>query len=363
VTPLRIAAHISAAEWGGAERRSIALHAGLSRRGHDVVVYCNTSRIAVAARAAGLRALISRLRGDVMIGNALALARHLRRQRPDVLILVTFRRLLLGALAGRLARVPRIISRVGLASDVARSAKYRFVLRRWIDDVVVNADSLREPFIAALPTGANVRVSVIANGVEPRPADTSRELARRALDIPPDAFVVGSVGRLVKQKRFDRLLRAVGTLDGVHAVIAGDGYQRTGLGELADSLGIARRVHFTGHREDVGAVHSALDVYVVASDQEGMSSGMLEAMAAGVPVISTDVSGAREALEADPRSGIVVERSAEALARAIDTLRDDPVARSEFAAAAALAARRRYGFDRMVDDWESVLLAHHVPLA
>jgi glycosyltransferase involved in cell wall biosynthesis len=174
---------------------------------------------------------------------------------------------------------------------------------------------------------------------------------------------VGSVGRLVKQKRFDRLLRAVGTLDGVHAVIAGDGYQRTELGALADSLGIAQRVHFTGHREDVGVVHSALDVYVVASDQEGMSSGMLEAMAAGVPVVSTDVSGAREALEADPRSGIVVERSAEALARAIDTLRDDPVARSAFAAAAATVARRRYGFDRMVDDWESVLLAHNDPPA
>jgi glycosyltransferase involved in cell wall biosynthesis len=94
-----------------------------------------------------------------------------------------------------------------------------------------------------------------------------------------------------------------------------------------------------------------------------MSSGMLEAMAAGVPVVSTDVSGAREALETDPRSGMVVERSSEALARAIDTLRDDTAARSAFAAAAATVARRRYGFDRMVDKWEAVLLAHNDPPA
>ncbi|MGH7446804.1 MAG: glycosyltransferase family 4 protein, partial [Longimicrobiales bacterium] len=163
MTPLRIAAHISASEWGGAERHSIALLAALAQRGHAVVVYCNTARIAEKVREAGLVAVISPLRGDVMISNALGFARHLRRQRPDVLLLITFRRLLLGALAGRIARVPRIISRIGLASDVARSAKYRFVLRRWIDDVVVNAQALRDPFVSSLPSAARVRVHVIPN--------------------------------------------------------------------------------------------------------------------------------------------------------------------------------------------------------
>lgn len=355
MSPLRIAAHISAAEWGGAERRSLALLAGLAARGHRVIVYCNTPRIAAKAREHGLEAVISPLRGDVMLGRALAFARHLRRQRPDVLLLITFRRLLPGAIAGRIARVPRIISRVGLASDVARSAKYRFVLRRWIDDVVVNAESLRAPFIASLPPGARARVHVIPNGVEPRHAAATRADARAQVDVPADAFVIGSVARLVKQKRFDRLIEAVAQLDGVHAVIAGDGYMRDALAQLAQSLGVADRIHFLGHREDIGTVHRMLDVYVVCSDQEGMSSGMLEAMAAALPVVSTPVSGAAEALHGPPRCGLITAFEPHAVADAIRRLMHDPEARRTLGRAAAEVARTRYSIAAMTDRWEALL--------
>ena len=357
MAPLRIAAHISAAEWGGAERRSLALLRGLAQRGHEIVVYCNTPRIAEKAREAGLISVISPLRGDVMLANAFALAHRLRRQKPDILLLITFRRLLLGALAGRIARVPRIIARIGLASDVARSAKYRFVLRRWIDDVVVNAESLRAPFIASLSSAADVRVSVIPNGVAPRDAAAlTRADARAVIGVPADAYVVGSVGRLVKQKRFDRLLNAAAQIEGAHVVIAGEGYQREQLQELAATLGIAQRVHLLGHREDAGAVQRALDVYVVCSAQEGMSSGMLEAMAAGLPVVSTDVSGAREALEDTTPCGIVVQHDSGAIATALRTLEGDAALRGELGRAAAAVAGKRYGFETMVDRWEDLLL-------
>lgn len=356
--PLRIAAHISASEWGGAERRSLVLLSGLAGRGHAVVVYCNTERIAAKAREAGLEAVISPLRGDIMIGNAITLARHLRHQRPDVLLLITFRRLLLGALAGRLAGVPRIISRVGLASDVARSAKYRFVLRRWIDDVVVNAESLREPFIASLPARARARVHVIPNGVESRTTDMSRKRARAAVGVPDNAFVIGSVGRLVKQKRFDRLLAAVAApgSEHVHAVIAGDGYERDRLEKAAAALGIADRVHLLGHRDDIDVVHRALDLYVVCSDQEGMSSGMLEAMAAGLPVVSTQVSGAVEALASRPVCGIVTGFTAADVTHGVRVLMNDDALRRSYGEAAADVARARYGVDTMVDRWETLLL-------
>jgi glycosyltransferase involved in cell wall biosynthesis len=250
--------------------------------------------------------------------------------------------------------VPRIISRVGLASDIARSAKYRFVLRRWVDDVVVNAESLRTPFTASLPPDARVRVHVIPNGVAARAADMTRGEARAALGVPGDAFVIGTVARLVRQKRLDRLIEATAALDGVHAVIAGDGYQRQQLEQLAESCGIAGRVHFSGHREDIGSVHRALDVYVVSSDQEGMSSGMLEAMAAGLPVVSTAVSGAVEALESGPRCGIVTLFDPSAIAQAVRSLRDSKL-RETYGRAAADAARSRYAFETMVDRWETLL--------
>jgi glycosyltransferase involved in cell wall biosynthesis len=353
---LRIAAHISASEWGGAERRSLVLLAGLAGRRHSVTVYCNTERIAAKAREHGLDAVVRPLGGDIMVGHAVALAAALRRQRPDVLILITFRRLWLGSLAGHLAGVPRIISRIGTSTDVARNAKYRFVLRRWIDDVVVNAHSIRDPFLRALPASSTVRVSVIPNGVVKPAATLTRSEARRELALPEDAFVVGTVTRLVAGKGLERMLDAVALLDGVHAVITGDGALREPLQERATELGIAHRIRFTGARDDVGNVLSALDLYLVTSDREGMSNAMLEALAAGLPVVSTPVSGAAEALLGDPVCGTVVTSRPDAIAAGVRALQQDPHRRAHLAEAAAHVAASRYVTDAMVDAWERLLL-------
>jgi glycosyltransferase involved in cell wall biosynthesis len=355
---LRIAAHISASEWGGAERRSLALLAGLVRRGHDVTVFCNTPFIVARAEEAGVSAVISPLRGDLMLRYVFAFARRLRRLNPDVLILVTFRRLLPGGLAGRMAGVPRIMARVGLASDVARRAKYRFVLKHWISDVIVNAQSLVSPFVASLAPGSLARVQAIPNGVECRDPGVTRAAARAALGLPADAFVVGTVARLVRQKRIDRLIRVAHALraDHVHVVIAGAGYERDRLERLAGDLGVTERVHLLGHREDVGVVHRALDIYLVTSTQEGMSSGMLEALAAAVPVISTPVSGAAEVLATTPQCGLVVEADDTAIANAVGSLLHDGDRRRDMSVAAAMTIPQRFGVDRMIDRWEALLL-------
>ncbi|HEX2167280.1 MAG TPA: glycosyltransferase [Longimicrobiales bacterium] len=354
---LRIAAHISAREWGGAERRSLALLAGLAARGHNVVVYCNTDRIAEKTREHGLTAVIRPLGGDIMAGHAFAFAAALRRQRPDVLILVTFRRLWLGAFAARLAGVPRTISRIGTSTDVARSAKYRFVLKHWIDDVVFNAHSMREPFIRSLPAGASVRFTVIPNGVAALPAAFTRAEARSALGLPDDAFVIGTVSRLAAGKGMERMLDATALLDeSTWAVITGDGALRATLEARAEELRIAHRVRFTGARDDVGNVLAALDLYLVSSDREGMSNAMLEALAAGLPVVSTPVSGAAEALLRDPVCGVVTTYDAADIAGAVAALRDDPKRRAQLASSAKHVARARYSLDAMIDAWEELLL-------
>ena len=356
VTPLRIAAHISASEWGGAERRSLALLAGLSRRGHDVVVYCNTDRIARKTREHGLEAIIRPLGGDIMIGHALAFAAALRRWRPDVLILVTFRRLWLGALAARLAGVPRTIARIGTSTDVARSAKYRFVLKRWVDDVVVNAQSILQPFNASLPSDARVHITVIPNGVTARPVTIPREQSRRELGVPDRAFAVGTISRLAHGKGLERMLDAVALLDDdTCAVITGDGALRQSLYARAAELDITDRVRFTGTRDDVGNVLAALDLYLLTSDREGMSNAMLEALAAGLPVVSTPVSGAAEALLGEPPCGAIVAAEPHSIAGAVASLHDDSARRQELAAAAAHVAAARYGEDAMVGAWEKLL--------
>ncbi|MBW3554120.1 MAG: glycosyltransferase, partial [Gemmatimonadetes bacterium] len=149
--PLRIDAHNGAPVWGGAEIALARIVAGLARRGHDALLHCNDPRVERGAAALGAPTRRTHLGGDVALHHAARFALRLRQRRPDALLLGTFRKLWLGALAGRLARVPRIVARIGLETDMPRNAKYRYVLPRWVDAVAFNADALRVRFAEALP--------------------------------------------------------------------------------------------------------------------------------------------------------------------------------------------------------------------
>jgi glycosyltransferase involved in cell wall biosynthesis len=246
---------------------------------------------------------------------------------------------------------------VGLETDTPRSWKYRLVLARWVDTVVVNAGSMRGAFLA-LPGWTPERVVTIHNGVRPPLRLREPGAVREELGIGPVARVVGAVARLAAQKRLDRLLRAVATLpDDVHCVLAGEGDLRESLEALAGELRIAGRVHFLGQREDVGDVLDALDLYVVTSEREGMSNSMLEALAAGLPVVSTRVSGAEEALRpfADGSApGVVIGFDEDELATTLAELLGDAVRLAEMRAV-ALRRAEEFDFDRMLDAWERVL--------
>ena len=353
-----VVAHNGARIWGGAERATALLLAGLQARGHRVLLLCNAELVARHAGEMGVPTRIVPLGGDGMLPHALRLAAVLRRLRPDAFIVGTFRKLWLAALGAWLARVPRVVARVGLETDTPRSAKYRLALPRWVDAVVVNATRIRAAF-DALPGLGPERVFVIHNGVVAPERRQAPGALRAQLGIAPDAPVVGAVARLAPQKRLDRLLRAVAALPAeVHCVVAGDGEERASLAALAGELGIAGRVHFLGHRDDTGDVLDALDVFVVSSEREGLSNAMLEALAAGVPVVSTAVSGADDALEpfADGIApGVVVGGSDDDLASALRRLLGDAELRGRMAEAGRRRAAERFGFEGMLDRWEAVL--------
>jgi glycosyltransferase involved in cell wall biosynthesis len=353
-----VIAHNGARIWGGAERATALVLKGLGERGHRVLLLCNEPLVRDRARELGVPAEIGRLGGDVAVHDALALAARLRRERPDALIVGTFKKAWLAALAARLAGVPRVLLRVGLETDTPRSAKYRFVLARWVDAIAVNAGRMRAPFLT-LPGWTEARGATVYNGVHLPPRSMPRGSVRAALGIPAEAPVVGAVARLAAQKRFDRLLRAVAALPGdVHCILAGDGELRPELEALAAALGIAPRVHFLGHRTDTADVLDALDLFVVTSDREGMSNSMLEALAAGVPVASTPVSGADEALDPLPdgrRPGVVMGFDDDAIHRTLSGLLADRTSLAEMGATAAERAAERFSMAAMIDAWEALL--------
>lgn len=354
-----VAAHNGARIWGGAERATARLLAGLQGRGHRVILYCNRPLVAENAAALGVPTQILPLGGDVALPHALRFARRLRRDLPDALIVGTYKKLFLAALGARVAGVRTVIARVGLETDVPRSWKYRVALRRWVDAVVVTAARMRPPFLALAGLSPG-QVAVIPNGVPFADGAMDAAAARAILGLPANVPIVGVVARLDTQKRLDRLLRAVSNLPPeVHCVLAGDGPERVRLEALARARGIEERTRFLGHRDDPATVYAALNLMVISSDREGMSNAMLEAMAMGVPVVSTPVSGAEDALaprgNATPPGVLLHGFGEEELTNALRTALADPARLREMGAAARARARADFDFERVLDRWEVVL--------
>lgn len=344
----------------GGEKAMALIMAGLQGRGHDVLLVCANAAVARRCAEFGLDTAVVKLSGDLMLNRSVRFARILRRYRPDAVLLGTFRKAMPAVIGARLGRVPRVVLRVGSAAEVPDSAKYRILLRHLADAVVVNAVEMRRAFLAADPGLHPDRVVAIPTGVR-RPSPADPDALRMEPGLEGAGRLIGSIAYIAPLKRLERIIRALPLLPSdVHYVHAGDGPGRPGLEALATELGVAGRVHFLGYRPDVGTLLAALDVYVATSDMEGMSNAMLEALMLGVPVVSTPVSGAREALEPfgdGTAPGIIAGPDPADIAAAIRTVLDDPAVLRSMQEAASRRAMERYGYDRMIDDYEAVLAA------
>jgi glycosyltransferase involved in cell wall biosynthesis len=169
------------------------------------------------------------------------------------------------------------------------------------------------------------RVEVLPNGVDPQelrrtPGTAAR--VRRHLGIPPGDIVLGAVGRLEREKRFDLLLQSMARLlprrRELRLLLVGEGSLRPRLQEQARRLGIDHRCRFLGHRRDVAELYQACDVLVQSSDHEGTPTVLLEAMALKVPVVATDVGGTGQLIEHGRHGLLVPRRDARALAAAVE---------------------------------------------
>jgi len=152
---------------------------------------------------------------------------------------------------------------------------------------------------------------VIRNGIDvrdPEPIDREKVLAE--FGISSDARIVGFVGRLARQKRIDDLIWATELLhhseSRSHCLIVGDGPQRETLERFAHNIGRSNEVTFTGHRNDAARLMQTFDAFWLASDFEGQSNSLMEAMALGLPVVASDIAPNRE-LVTDGESGVLVK--------------------------------------------------------
>ncbi|MFA4929028.1 MAG: glycosyltransferase [Patulibacter sp.] len=294
----------------------------------------------------------------------LALVREVRRFRPDIVHTHTAKAGLLGRVAARLAlgRRPIVVHTYhghvlsgyfsprttafyrGLERALGRlSTRLIGVSRATVDELVELGVARRERF-SVVPIGLELDAFL---RVEPGTGPWRAEL-----DAGPDALVLAFVGRLVPIKRVDLLIEGVRSARArgvdVRLAVVGDGELRTVLQEQAAPLGDA--VRFLGFRSDLAAIAAGTDVAVLGSDNEGTPVALIEAAAAGVPAIATDVGGVRD-IVVDGVSGFVVRPGD--VAALTDAIQAADAQRSELRAmgrAARAHVRDRFAAPRLIAD-------------
>lgn len=179
--------------------------------------------------------------------------------------------------------------------------------------------------------------------------EATRLAAREDFGYSPDARVVGWVGRLAPVKDCATFLRACAKVSGAEVMIAGDGPLRQELQSQAEQLGVSAA--FLGNRSDVPRVMAAMDIFVLSSANEGFGRVLVEAMAGGLPIVATSVGGVPEVVE-DGRTGALVPPGDDgAMARAIQTLLDDPDRAAAFGQAGKQRAQQ-FSIEQTVEDIE-----------
>lgn len=188
--------------------------------------------------------------------------------------------------------------------------------------------------------------------------DAARADARRTLGIDADTPVVTIVGRLTAIKQHDLFLRVARSVHDRHPAalfaIVGDGERREELEALTRRLGLDGRVRFLGWRKDLAAIYGATDVCVLTSRNEGTPVAVIEALAAGVPVVSTDVGGVRDVIDEPVLGAIAPDNDVDALASHVCRMLSPETRAPEMIAARRRSVISRYGSDRLVADIASL---------
>ena len=267
-----------------------------------------------------------------------------------------------GRLAALLAKVPCIVGSVHNVYNARDKKLNRRILNRYLgiftDRVVAVSEEVKKEIVRYDSVPEN-KVAVIYNGVDrKRFVDIDAQSIRSEFHIPKSTPIIGTVGRFFPQKGQKYLLEAVAKVRNkfphIAVFVIGDGSLKEELQDHTKKLNIEQNIIFTGVRRDIPALLAAMDIFIFPSLWEGFGNALVEAMAAGKPIIATDIPSVREILDSG-KSGIVVPpANSEAIARSLDLLLSDRALAENLGNAARERALSSFTIDSTVRGYSSL---------
>jgi glycosyltransferase involved in cell wall biosynthesis len=341
---------------GGAESLVLPFAKNLDRTRYELFVCClgtiGENALESELRGAGIHTTNLGARNLRDTAAFRRLLRFVREQRIDLVHAHLTYSAIWSALVSRLTGIPSVAS-LHVAPSATRAlnktAKYRvftdtrdrlmrFALDRWSSAVIMVSDALRQTYRAAGGLRDD-KLRVVHNGIELARFRRNREATRaqliRELQLPDDARIAVTVSVLRPAKGIEVLLEAARMLPELHFVVVGDGPKRADW-----QSGAPANVHWAGFRRDVDAILAGCDLFVHPSLDDAFPTVLLEALAAGLPIVASRVGGIPEIVEDGVTGKLVQAGDANQLADAIRTLLDDDTARMHMRIAAEVASQQ-----------------------
>jgi len=358
---------------GGTERHLAQIAPGLARRGFDVSVYCIAKEGAQVAEigGAGIRVAgaLPRLgSAATLLTGALGLLPEMLLQRPDIAHFFLPHAFLAGSVAAAITQVPvRIMSRRSQNCYQRKHpalAKFERRMHGSMTAILGNSRRVVDELVHDEGVAAD-RTGLIYNGIDLpafQPA-RCREFVRESLGIAPDATVFACVANLIAYKGHTELLAGLAMVKDrlppswKLLAIGRDGGQMAALKAQAESLGLAGNILWLGTRRDIADLLNAADIGVLPSHEEGFSNAVIEGMAAGLPMVVTDVGGNGEAVRDGETGFVTPARNPAALGMALAKLAGDPGLTASMGGAGKRRAQTQFSLDACLDRYEATYRA------
>lgn len=354
--PRRILQIIPTLDRSGAEKQLTLLTAGLPRDDFEVHV-CALTRGGPLQEPLAQAGIPTVVIGKTFKADPRAwwnLRKFIRQLRPDLVQTWLFAANAYGRSAALSAGVRTLVASERCVDPW--KTWHQLAIDRWLARrtarIVVNSSGVSDFYIRhGLPAE---KFMLIPNGIEPLPqSDASRESLVQELGLPENSRLVAAIGRLWPQKRVKDLIQVMEILkmyrDDVHLLVIGDGPLRRRLELFRDDLRLHDNVHFLGQRADVPRMLPHFDLLWLASEYEGLPNVLMEGMAAGLPVIATDIAGNRDLVVSDETGYLVPLGDRPAFARCTEKILSDRPLADRLGAAGRQRILTEFTVQKMVD--------------
>jgi glycosyltransferase involved in cell wall biosynthesis len=357
--PVAVALVITDLDVGGAERALVALATRLNPRMWRPVVFCldRPGRLVEVLRDADIRYECLSVHRRNPLQAITRLASRLRRFQPQIVQSFMFHANLATRLAAPWAGCPWVICGLRVAEH---KKAWHLIVDRLTTPLATGSVCVSQGVLrfSREVAGLNpARLTMIPNGIDPHPFDFAEPVPRVSIGVPDDAHLAVWVGRLDPQKGLPELLsaaeRVVAQRPNWYLALAGDGPQRGWLlSQLAKHPQLQEKVRCLGRRDDIPGLLKSADILVHTSLWEGMPNAVLEAMAAGRPVIGTAVEGTEDLVVPGQTGWLVPPRESDALSQALIEAADSPEACRRFGDAGRIRVEQHFSLATTVAAYE-----------